>query len=87
MKKVIFTELEQKVLDCLISKLFAEEGFSDVSPKDISKSTEIIMKSLRGVLGSLVKKGVIFIDEREYGDEHLIYLEEDFYYMHPRWKK
>lgn len=85
---VTFTELEQKVLGCLISNLYAEEGFSDVSPRDICIGTKIPMKTLRGVLGSLVVKKVIFIDDREFdGGESIIYLEEAFYFLHPRWKK
>jgi len=91
MKKVIFTELEDKVLKSLVSNLYAEAHFSDVSPNDISKDSMIPMKSLRGVLASLVRKRVIFIDNREHdvmdSNESLIYLEEAFFYLHPVWKK
>ena len=85
MKKVIFTDLEEKVLKFFIDGLYAEPGFSDISPKDISKNTGIEMKVLRGVLASLVKKGVIFIEENQGYD--IVYLEESFYHLHPEWSQ
>jgi len=85
MKNVIFTELEDKVLKCLIKELYAEPGFSDIDAKDLSKGTGIPMKVLRGVLASLVKKEVIFIEESQGYD--IIYLEESFYHLHPEWSK
>jgi len=85
MKKLIFTDLEEKVLKCLIDGLYAEPGFSDISPKDISKNTGIEMKVLRGVLASLVKKGIILIEENQGYD--IVYLDERFYHLHPEWSK
>lgn len=59
------TKLESKVLKSLADEMYAEFGFSDVGPTEIESKTKIKMRSLRGVLGSLVKKGLIFIDHRE----------------------
>ncbi len=83
------TELEEKVLENLIDNLYAEPGFSDVDAKDISKETGIPMKSIRGVLGSLVKKGIVSLDETStYGAPKyvIIYLNNDYWYLHPEWK-
>lgn len=82
------TQMENRVISSLIENLYAEPGFSDVSPQDISSETNIPMKSLRGVLGSLSKKGYIFIYDKEYlGTEiDIVYLSENYYYLHPEWK-
>jgi hypothetical protein len=86
-----FTELEQKVLDAYIPMLYAEAGFSDVDANDLSKATGIPMRTIRGVLGSLVKKGVIWTDETDnfMADQQyvIIYLSEAFYHLHPEWSK
>jgi len=82
MKKVIFTALEDKVLKSLVSNLYAERHFSDLSPSDISKDTNVSRKSLRGVLASLVRKKVIFIAD----DDNFVHLEKAFFYLHPTWK-
>jgi len=82
------TALESEVLIKLISELYAEPGYSDISPQDLSSWTKIKMNSLRGVLGSLTKKGVIFIiDKEDLGSTaDIVYLREDFYFLHPEWK-
>jgi len=84
-----FTKLEQAVIDAFIPELYAEPGFSDVSPQDLAKLTKIPMSSLRGVLGSLAKKSVISIwDKEDLGsDADIVYLNEAFYYLHPKWSK
>jgi len=84
-----FTKLEQAVIDAFIPELYAEPGFSDVSPQDLAKLTKIPMSSLRGVLGSLAKKSVISIwDKEDLGsDADIVYLNEAFYYLHPEWSK
>ena len=67
--------------------MYAEPGFSDVSPQDLSRLTKIPMKSLRGVLGSLVQKGYVWIaDGKDMGIEcDIVYLNDSFYYLHPTW--
>ena len=89
MKETQFTTLEKQVLDSFIEELYAEPGFSDVSPRDLVKPTGIKMSSLRGVLGSLTKKGVIdIIDKEDLGSsDDIIYLNEDYFYLHPEWSK
>ena len=83
-----FTQLETQVIEQFIGELYAEPGFSDVSPQDLEIKTTIPMRQLRGVLGSLTTKGVIFIeDKRNIGtDMDIVYLNEDFYHLHPEWK-
>ena len=85
------TKLETTVLETLIDGLYAEPGFSDVDAHDIAKQTKISTKSIRGVLSSLVKKGIIWLDEtRSFGSEKqyvIIYLSQNYWYLHPEWKK
>ena len=85
------TDLETQVLENLINNLYAEPGFSDVDAKDISRSTGITMKYIRGVLSSLVKKGIVHLEETDsYGAPEqfvLIYLMDSHYYLHPQWKE
>jgi hypothetical protein len=84
------TKLETTVLETLIDGLYAEPGFSDVDAHDIAKQTKISTKSIRGVLSSLVKKGIIWLDETSsFGTEKqyvIIYLSQDYWYLHPEWK-
>lgn len=80
------TDLETKALECLIENLTCETGFSDVAPTDLAKLSGIAMSSLRGVLASLVKKGIVSVYERK-GEVSIVYLEESFYHLHPRWSK
>jgi DNA-binding GntR family transcriptional regulator len=92
-QQINLTDLEQTLLTELISGLYAEEGFSDVDAKDLAQGTGINIKIVRGALGSLVKKGVIGIEETEtWGvpkseQYQIIYLSEAYWYMHPRWGK
>jgi hypothetical protein len=58
------TQMEDKVLIALAEGMYAEYGFSDVGPSDLSKATGIPMNQLRGVLGSLSKKGHVYIEQR-----------------------
>ena len=83
------TEKEVIVIDQFINELYAEPGYSDVSPQDLSKSTKIPMRSLRGVLGSLTKKNIIYIEDKKYlgSDADIVYLNEDFWYLHPEWSE
>jgi hypothetical protein len=80
------TQLETQILKSLISNLYAEPGFSDVDAKDIAHDLQINIKSVRGALGSLVKKDVITIDDNGAGFD-IIYLNSNHYYLHPEWEK
>ena len=86
-QKENLTVLEKQTIQSFINDLYAEPGFSDVSPQDLSRLTKIPMKSLRGVLGSLVQKGYVSIaDGKDMQlDCDIVYLDESFYYLHPNW--
>jgi DNA-binding MarR family transcriptional regulator len=77
---VELTELELKVMESYVSMLYAEPGFSDVDAKDISEDIGISTKSVRGALGSLVKKGIISLDENDSGYV-IIYLNNAYWYL------
>ena len=84
------TQLETQVLTCLIDMLYAEEGFSDVEVRDIANEIKVTSKSVRGAVGSLVKKGIIYTEETNtWGapKHQLIYLQSDYYFLHPEWSK
>lgn len=80
------TQLEAQVLKSLINGLYAEAGFSDVDAKDIAEWINTPIKSVRGALGSLVKKGIVQVEDNGAGFE-IIYLHSDHYYLHPKWYK
>jgi len=89
------TTLETQVLTELIQGLYAEPGFSDVSDADLVRQTGIPAKSIRGVLGSLTKKGIIFqLTARELGIDDpycdfktIVYLDDAHHNLHPEWKQ
>lgn len=88
--QINLTELEQTLLTEFIGSLYAEEGYSDVDAKDLAQGTGIDIKIVRGALGSLVKKGIVSIETMQnWGEKayEIIYLNEDYWYMHPRWGK
>lgn len=78
------TEMETKTIESLISLLYAEPGFSDVDAKDLSEDTKIPVTSIRGVLSSLSKKGIVQIEDNGAGFQ-IVYLMEQFYHLHPTW--
>jgi transcription initiation factor IIE alpha subunit len=86
---VIVTELEKTVLESLISQLYAEPGFSDVDAKDIANDTGIETRIIRGVLSSLVKKGIVQLEATNtYGANEqfvIIYLKKEYWGLHPEW--
>jgi predicted transcriptional regulator len=72
------TELESKTLNSFIGGLYAEPGFSDVDVNDIASELDISTKIIRGVLGSLVKKGIIQIETNDSGYD-IIYLNTKYW--------
>ncbi len=58
------TDLEKKVLTALADCMYAEWGYSDAGATDLAEATGISMKSIRGVIGSLSKKGLVCVDDR-----------------------
>ena len=74
------TELESLTLNAFIKGLYAEPGFSDVDVNDLSSVLGIPTKVLRGVLGSLVKKNIVSIDENGGGFD-IIHMRERYWYL------
>jgi DNA-binding GntR family transcriptional regulator len=72
------TELESKTLQSLIDGLYAEPGYSDVDANDIAKDLGISTKIIRGALGSLVKKGIVSLDEND-SKYVIIYLNTEYW--------
>lgn len=86
-KKYNLTEKESIMLSAFIGELYAEENFSDVSPQDLQKITGISRNSYKGVLGSLAKKNILYIEDKKYlGTEmDIVYLTDTD--LHPRWRQ
>lgn len=80
-KALNLTPMEEFCLQVIIDGLYAEMGFSDVDARDVADLTGINIKSVRGVLSSLIKKGIIYIDDNGAGYQ-IIYLYPSFYYIH-----
>ena len=87
-----FTDKEKAVLKSLISGLYAEPGFSDVTVSDLI-TDELNSNAVRGFLSSLTEKTVVWSDD-EYristdsgnmDGEVIIYLGENFYGLHKEW--
>ena len=98
MKTLELTEKESKVLNAFIKLLYAEAGFSDAGAPEIAKETGFPINTVKGVVGSLVKKGVIEPDPnaddrrvdmmgRPLEAFNTLYLNEDYYSLHPEWKQ
>ena len=85
LKELNLTKMENQVMDSIISGLYAEPGFSDMGVQDMIVETGISKRSIGGVMGSLVKKGLINIWEVG-ASCPIIYLSENYYYLHsPEW--
>jgi len=85
------TEKEQTVLEALIDNLYAEPGFSDVCVDDLSQVTGLSKNAVGGVLTSLQNKEYVSVSEPEVFNGRveipsLVYLREDHYDLHPKWK-
>lgn len=95
------TELETSFINTLIPLLYSEKDFTDTDIKEISSKMGITIESGKGVLGSLVKKGIVNAIEFQHSkmvqvgrkikmvivDIPLVVLNEDYYYLHPTWSK
>jgi sugar-specific transcriptional regulator TrmB len=86
--KLVLTSLELKVLTSLIHMLYAEAGFTDVDANDLSRESGIPIKQIRGVISSLVKKNIIFVDESDGPTKYwLIHLRREYWNLHSEWIK
>ena len=74
------TELEQKTMDAYVSMLDAEPGFSNVDVNDLTLVTGVSTKTLRGVLSSLIKKGIIRINDNGAGYQ-IIDLDTEYWHL------
>lgn len=56
------TEKEQAVLKVIADtmQMYGEEGFSDVMVEDVVAETGFSVGTVKGLLGSLIKKGLVF---------------------------
>lgn len=100
LKELNLTELETLFINTLIPQLYAEKDFTDTDVQYISKAMGISLESGKGVLGALVKKGIVDAIEFQHTkmvqvgkkikmvtiDIPLVVLNENFYYLHPTWK-
>jgi DNA-binding IclR family transcriptional regulator len=85
MTTIQVTKLEKQVLEVLAKGMYAELGFSDMGYPELREDTGLTNKVLRGVVGSLSKKGLVSVDDRDgsWGidskdvDMHIIYLTEE----------
>lgn len=59
------TKLEKLVLETLAQGMDAELGYSDMGIEEIEAGTGLSRNVIRGVAGSLEKKALISIDDRE----------------------
>lgn len=60
------TALEKRTLTELAGAMYAEWGYSDIGHSDLVELTGIEGRKLRGVICSLVRKGLITIDDRKH---------------------
>ena len=91
MKNLNLTELETTVLTSFINHLYAEQGFSDVEAIDLARWTKTDIKIVRGVLSSLIKKGLVYIFQQQGQTQNdsiqIVYLDEKHYNLHTEWSK
>lgn len=91
MKTIQVTKLEKQVLEALAEGMYAELGYSDMGIAEIASATGLDRKVIRGVAGSLQKKGLISIDDRESEgykhqiDMHIWYLTSETQGLVERW--
>ncbi len=82
------TTYESRFLTELMDYLNGEEGYSNVEVSEISYSMGITIPQTKGVLGSLVKKGILTTFTENVNGEfyEFIHLHPDYYHLHPFWK-
>lgn len=81
-KKGELTQLEGKMLDWLLSEgYYAEKHFSDVGVEEVAEGIEKSINSVKGILGSLVKKGYLFTETIEESGYDVIYAYEKCYLL------
>ncbi len=81
-KTIKVTELEMKFVTTLIDSLYAEAGFSDVGIDEIAQIMKVACPVAKGVMGSLVKKGIVDAGDDEFP---VVNLHTRVYHLHKRW--
>lgn len=76
---ISLTEKENQVLEQLHTDLscYFGEGFSDIDCKDVSRSLNIDVKTIKGVVGSLVKKGILQTYDTGTGYDVILFVGQD----------
>lgn len=82
MENLNLTELENQTLTELFKYIDINEyqNFSNAGVEDLSQFTGIEIKKMRGVLASLIKKGIVSIEDFDGDGTELVYLNDE--YMH-----
>lgn len=85
MKNLNLTQLETKTLTMLIENvdidIIEDSIFSAVQTEHLSIFTGIEIKKMRGVVGSLIKKGIIYIADFDNDGTEIIYLDNEYFYL------
>lgn len=82
------TDLEVETLCRLIFGLYAERGFSDVRVKDLADDITDRPRR-RGVIGSLVKRGLVMVEDCDVNgmDRQFLHLAVEWEHLNPRWSR
>lgn len=80
------TVSEAEVIKALIDSMYAEYNFSDVDINDLAQITGTTTKILRGVVSSLVKKGLVEKFENDGGYVILYLTDLVAGYVNEEWK-
>lgn len=89
MEKYNFTEMEKRVLRAhfevahegngtTVMRSLINDNFSYADVKDLSKKTGYTVNQVKGVVGSLCKKGAIYPEEEGEGDYDLFLIDLSF---------
>jgi len=85
MKNLNLTQLETVTLSELIKNVDIDINedsiFSGVQTEHLSIFTGIEIKKMRGVVGSLIKKGIIYIADFDDDGTEIIYLSNEYFYL------
>jgi DNA-binding MarR family transcriptional regulator len=80
--KGLLTELEAKIMTWLLETgYYAEYTFSDVTVPEVAEGIEIDVRSVRGAISSLIKKGYLWVSEREFDIPPLVYATDKGYQL------
>jgi DNA-binding MarR family transcriptional regulator len=82
------TPHQNHFLSVLMNYLYGEEGYSNVEVSEISQSMGIPLPQSKGILGSLVKRGILTTFTEDVNGEfyEFIHLHPNYYHLHPQWK-